>query len=299
MKIVTHDKNFHADEVMAYSVLRYLYPMAKLVRSRDAKYDEDIDIVIDIGGEYNHKRGRYDHHQEGFRETFSLKTDIPMSSAGLIWKHYGIEFIKKFTCAYELDKIYWIYNEVYDKLFKEIDASDNGIILHRSKTCISCIISEMNGDETEKESQLLRFHNAAKLCSIVLKAKVRNVFEQYNEINKYGSVIMDELEKLKQKDEIVIIKNKNKQWKKIVYPWLEKTKNRNLKFIIMMREPERWCIHAITCGKKNRKDIINEQRGKTLLGDKLIHIHRNRFIAHTVDLESAIQLAEVSLRSEF
>ncbi len=63
--IGTHSGSFHCDEVLACHMLRVLpeYRDARIVRSRDPKLLQDCDIVVDVGGEYDPSKHRYDHHQ--------------------------------------------------------------------------------------------------------------------------------------------------------------------------------------------------------------------------------------------
>jgi len=54
---------------------------------------DPLDILVDVGGEYDVKRSRFDHHQKGFFETFSPEHKTKLSSAGLIYKHFGEEVL--------------------------------------------------------------------------------------------------------------------------------------------------------------------------------------------------------------
>lgn len=93
------------------------------------------DVVVDVGGEYNHSRKRYDHHMRDFKETASsvLKRDdcnwdIKLSSAGLIYCHYGHQIIKQLVPELMDDEdIHSIFKRVYDSLIQEVDAIDNGV----------------------------------------------------------------------------------------------------------------------------------------------------------------------------
>ena len=70
--IGTHSGSFQADEAMGVWMLRQVpdYRNAKVVRSRDTAILQDLDIVIDVGGIYDHDQKRYDHHQRGYEEYF-------------------------------------------------------------------------------------------------------------------------------------------------------------------------------------------------------------------------------------
>ena len=89
-KIGTHNGTFHCDEVMAIAMLLRIHPSKndmRIVRSRNADLLAACDIVVDVGGVYDHSRGRYDHHQPEFKDTFSPDFKTPLSSAGLIYKY--------------------------------------------------------------------------------------------------------------------------------------------------------------------------------------------------------------------
>ena len=63
--IGTHSGTFQADEAMGVWMLRQLpaYRHSPVIRSRDvAVLDTQCDIVIDVGGIYDHDKLRYDHH---------------------------------------------------------------------------------------------------------------------------------------------------------------------------------------------------------------------------------------------
>ena len=87
--IVTHNGNFHADDVFSIAALKSIFPDFNLVRTRDLAVIAQADIVIDVGGEYNPDTGRFDHHQRG--GAGARENGIPYSSFGLIWQKYGVE----------------------------------------------------------------------------------------------------------------------------------------------------------------------------------------------------------------
>ena len=77
MLVVTHSGPFHADEVFAYALLRvFLGDELELVRTREPAIIARADIAIDVGGEYDASRGRFDHHQQSYPGS--------LSSAGMV-----------------------------------------------------------------------------------------------------------------------------------------------------------------------------------------------------------------------
>uniref|UniRef100_A0A8C3UY52 MYG1 exonuclease n=1 Tax=Catharus ustulatus TaxID=91951 RepID=A0A8C3UY52_CATUS len=99
-RIGTHDGTFHCDEALACFLLRLLprYRDAEIVRTRDPQRLAGCDVVVDVGGEYDPGRHRYDHHQRSFTESMrSLRPDKPwstkLSSAGLVYCHFGSQIL--------------------------------------------------------------------------------------------------------------------------------------------------------------------------------------------------------------
>ena len=70
-----------------------VYSGAALTRTRDPASLEACDIVVDVGGRYDEIKW-FDHHQRGFETTFSPKHQTKLSSAGLVYKHFGKGIIK-------------------------------------------------------------------------------------------------------------------------------------------------------------------------------------------------------------
>lgn len=160
--IATHDGIFHGDEVTAYALLTCLpqFKGATLIRSRQPADWERADIVIDVGGVYDPAKGRFDHHQTTFNDTFyahktsnsssSTGQPVRLSSLGLVYKHFGKEFIEVLlkeqqTSAAKNDseraegesgreerdeeqKVELIYHQLYERFVKAIDAADNGVL---------------------------------------------------------------------------------------------------------------------------------------------------------------------------
>jgi uncharacterized UPF0160 family protein len=119
-----------------------------------------MDIICDVGSVFDPERNRLDHHQKSFTLTWEdfedkkvkevpekkevkeekkegleegkKKTVIKLSSAGLVYRFYGKEIIQQ-ICKTEYEKelddetLEYVYQKMYNKLIKEIDAIDNGV----------------------------------------------------------------------------------------------------------------------------------------------------------------------------
>lgn len=125
IRIAVHDGTYHTDDVFALAIT-VLWAHTKnydctMVRTRDQADINNCQVVLDVGGEYIPERHRYDHHQRGFDAV--RPNGIGYASAGLAWKHYGMEL-----CGNDVR----VWQIVDDTLIAGIDASDIGVDLGKS-----------------------------------------------------------------------------------------------------------------------------------------------------------------------
>ena len=137
MRIITHNGKFHADDVASVALLTSYYAFNNteitLLRTRNAYLFQENDILVDVGLNYNHENLQYDHHQSDFNETWSSKDKIPLSSVGLIWRHYGKFIIEMYLSHnpedydnvfnYSEETIQDIKNIIYYEIIQEIDGN--------------------------------------------------------------------------------------------------------------------------------------------------------------------------------
>lgn len=131
--IGTHNGHFHADEALAVHMLRTHIPRyhgATLIRTRDPAVLATCDTVVDVGGEYETDRLRFDHHQRGFATTFPGR-DTKLSSAGLVYMHFGKDIIANRHGGGEgglpPNTAELVYNKIYESFVEAVDANDNGV----------------------------------------------------------------------------------------------------------------------------------------------------------------------------
>ncbi|KAL0072010.1 hypothetical protein AAF712_000933 [Marasmius tenuissimus] len=128
--IGTHNGTFHCDEALAVFLLRQTstYRDSDLKRTRDPAILDTCDIVVDVGAVYDESKQRFDHHQRGFTEVFGHGYETKLSSAGLVFKHFGKEVISNVTqLNVDDDKVHTLWLKVYKEFIEAIDAIDNGI----------------------------------------------------------------------------------------------------------------------------------------------------------------------------
>ncbi|KAJ0105230.1 hypothetical protein Patl1_17427 [Pistacia atlantica] len=169
-RVGTHNGSFHCDEALGCFMIRLTdkfsnrpnYPMQVL---------EDLDAVLDVGGVYDPSNDRYDHHQKGFEEVFGQGFNTKLSSAGLVYKHFGKEIIAK---ELQVDEghpdVHRLFLAVYRNFMEAIDAVDNGINQYDTEkppryvnsTHLSSRVGKLNLDwiepdqSSEKENEAFR-----------------------------------------------------------------------------------------------------------------------------------------------
>ncbi|AKS44821.1 Uncharacterized protein, UPF0160 family [Octadecabacter temperatus] len=121
--LVTHSGGFHADELLSSVVLTHLFPDAELVRTRDKKMIAPAadKIIYDVGGAYDGEAQIFDHHQRPGPERSDGQ---PFSSFGLIWAHYGRDYLTALDVP--ADDIEAIHLKFDTKFVLPIDLLDNG-----------------------------------------------------------------------------------------------------------------------------------------------------------------------------
>ncbi|KAJ3219831.1 hypothetical protein HDU67_009019 [Dinochytrium kinnereticum] len=184
-KIATHDGTFHADEAFAIFMLRNTlqFKDAAIIRSRVPTVLNEADVVVDVGGEYIPEKNRYDHHQRGFMETFDSNHKTKLSSAGLIYKHFGKSVIANIL-EWPADDVRLdvLYIKLYDDFVEGFDGVDNGISrypsdikpLYKDSTSISSRVARLNPWWNEKDVDIMsRFTAAMELTGKEFTERVR------------------------------------------------------------------------------------------------------------------------------
>ena len=195
----TYSGTFHADEALAVSMLRLLpaYAHSSLLRSRDPSRLSSCDVVVDVGGEYEPARHRYDHHQRSFDTSFPHRS-TKLSSAGLVWLHFGKAIVGQRCGKAEDDgEVQMLWEKLYLEFVEAIDANDNGISVYDraqlaaagiekrfsdGNTTISALISDLNrgwnessddeaGSAQESEEDA-RFQEASRLIGDAFQRKL-------------------------------------------------------------------------------------------------------------------------------
>lgn len=191
ISIGTHDGNFHADEVLAVAILTTIFPNHVVYRSRDEDILSNLDILVDVGGIYDHDLRRYDHHLPNPPRD---PNGHLYSSAGLVWLHYGKSYLRTVNIPKDvwLEKIYLDLIDVVERQIRvqwiyPIDRSDNGV--SQGPTPISEIVNAMRPIDAEKtrERYTSTFFDCVSLVANVFKRSCFHAVDHAITQAKYNS----------------------------------------------------------------------------------------------------------------
>ncbi|CEG68805.1 hypothetical protein RMATCC62417_04995 [Rhizopus microsporus] len=322
--IGTHSGHFHCDEALAVALLKRTeeFKDATLVRTRDPKKLEECDIIIDVGGVYDPSAHRYDHHQRGFTETFDDKHATKLSSAGLVYKHFGREVVGSVlgseVSAEDAEKIYL---KTYDCFVEALDANDNGISAYPSS--ITPLFKESPTSLPSRVASLNPAWNQtatdADIDACFLKASEMAGTELIDYVTRLKSIWLPArtlvVEALDRADEVhssgrVIALERACPWKEHLFDLESERGLTNGKEILYVLYPEsnpegNWRIQCVPTrleGFENRKSLPEAWRGvrdeelSRLSGvDNCIFVHAGGFIGGNKTREGAYKMAKLAL----
>ncbi|MDX8396831.1 MAG: MYG1 family protein [Mariprofundaceae bacterium] len=285
--IATHNGNFHADDVFSIAAFRLINPSFKLIRTRDLEMIAKADIVVDVGGEYDADKGRFDHHQRG--GAGERDNGIPYSSFGLIWQKYGLEI-----CQGNQD----IAHAVDKGLVSTIDAIDCGHVEGVSQgISLSHTIGMFNPTWQEDSHFDTCFDEAVTFASRVL---TRFIAAASGGISA-KVIVAKAIENAE--DPRVIVLEKYTPWKKTVHALSEEAL-----YVVYPSQDGQWRIQTVPVEPgsfENRKSLpkawagLSGQALKEVSAiDDAMFCHNGLFIAGAESFESTMKMASIALKED-
>jgi uncharacterized UPF0160 family protein len=288
-KVATHSGTFHADEVFAVATIEIaLANPIELIRTRDREIYKDADICIDIGGEYDDTRDRFDHHQA--KGAGKRSNGIPYASFGLVWKKYGL-----IICGNQS-----IVDEIDEEIVQPIDAEDNGMEFvkltksHIRPFAVPDVVHILNSTWKESDrNQDEAFGEALKLAKFILHRAILRARDKH-EAERFVTTAYESAE-----DKRVIITDSHYPDRDVLCKFLEPL------FVVRPNSDGTWGAETIKDDPrsfKNRKDFPKKWGGKT--GSALekasgvtgaLFCHRNLFLVIGATKEAALELVERAL----
>lgn len=289
--IVAHSGKFHSDDILAVASLLLLLgeENVNVVRSRDDLVVESGDYVVDVGGVYDPKRNRFDHHQEGGAGT--RENGIPYASFGLVWKEYGEKICGNIEISKKIDEL----------LVQPVDATDNGVQIVEPKFPgiypydIGLYFNTFMPSWDEAESFDSGFFGAVTVAKHLIES----------EINKRKKliadrVIVEEVYKTTE-DKRIIVLDRHYSVSETLSKYPEPI------FVVSPREDGNWNAKGVSddpnsferrkyfpesWGAKRGEDL---EKASGVLG--AIFCHRDCYLVVNKTKEGAIKMAEIALES--
>jgi len=283
--IVTHNGNFHADDVFSIAAFKSIFPSFNLIRTRDVELIAKADIVVDVGGEYDPDTDRFDHHQRG--GAGERENGIPYSSFGLIWQKYGLEI-----CQGNQD----VANAVDSGLVSTIDAIDCGHVKGVSEgISLSQTIGMFNPTWQEESHFDTCFDEAVDFASRVLKRFIASA----NGGISAKEIVAEAIDKAE--DPRVIVLEKYTPWKRTVHKLSEEAL-----YVVYPSQTGQWRIQTVPVelgSFEDRKSLpkpwagLSDNELQEVTGiDDAMFCHNGLFIAGAESFESTMKMASIALK---
>jgi uncharacterized UPF0160 family protein len=292
--IVTHCGNFHTDEIMAVAVLKLVLTdkPVKIIRTRDTEVIKKADFAVDIGGENDPERNRFDHHQKG--GAGERPNSIPYSSFGLVWKQYGSQLCGSPEAA----------EIVEERLVWPVDAADSGVPTYQN------VIADLNPYILHNITEIFRptwkesaqthtmddaFADALELYSKIIVREIRRAHD-----NLDGERFVEESYEHAIDRQLVVLDGN--------YPWHRVLSKKPEPLYVVKPDAGnggRWKVSAVRTNEEtfqNRKDLPKHWAGRAggaLIKATGVHdaifCHDKLFIAVAGSKDGAIALARLAI----
>lgn len=289
INVGTHDGVFHSDEVFACAILHLAFDHIHVTRTRNMNVLNSLVILVDVGGEYDPEKERFDHHQRDFSEY--RENGVPYSSCGLVWKKYGPQL---YTSE--------IVNEIDKNLIQHIDAHDCGHELTGSLiegtsvgATIASIISGFNpGWNDNNLDSDVQFDIAVDFAKEILRNDIRRINGRISARNTVNAFITSSTS-----DDILVMER--------FVPWQEQIVGKHpYKFVVFPdTKGSEWRVQAVPKKLHSREThCLLPESWRGLSGDELnkvvgiedgVFCHPGRFIAGAESFDSVLSMARQAI----
>jgi len=295
-KLITHDGSFHADDIFSSAALSIMLEKEnqpfEIIRTRDKEIIKNGDYVFDIGGIYDEKLNKFDHHQPG--GAGARGNEIPYSSFGLVWKKYGEKICGSKKSAEIID----------NKLVAPIDADDNGFNLVEKKHeifpyLVQDVLSIFKPTSLENMDKDEQFKKALVWAKEILNREIKRANDQI----EIAKIIQNFYKNAKDKRLIIIDEPKVSRYE----IWDALQDFPEPLFAVYGVEENEWRVAAMRLEPnsfRNRKDFpknwagLRDQEFQKVSGvSDVLFCHNSLFLAGVKSKEGAVKLAQIALET--
>lgn len=300
---------------------------ARILRTRDESLLARCDCVVDVGAQYDPLSLRFDHHQPEFSQSYSDAspyTSTKLSSAGLIWKHFGATIVRDILGWHSEhasdERVSMVEHKVYRSFMHEIDAVDNGVSRfdvdatvnppkYEANTHLAARIGRLNpGWNSENNSEDTQYKMFQQAMQRALEEAREHVFHAAHQWLPARDVVDAALAHRWQHDRhgrIMVLSNGGVPWKDLLFE-LESPAGSVLYVIYEDATGGTWRLQCApqTLGTFNNRlplpshwaGLRGEELSKAAAIDGCVFCHPGRFIAGNYSFEGAKKMADEAIR---
>lgn len=301
--IATHNGTFHADDVFGVAVLLLLHPGAQIVRTRHSEAIARADFAVDVGGEWDLARGRFDHHQRGF--TGARQSGVIYASAGLVWEAFGTALVERMFGLEDQALAEAVAGELDVELVQHLDRADTGAS-HGAPGLfgLSALVAQLNlpwdnADAGNKDGQatLANFRKAMEVTTLFLESSLDQLRAKHQ-----GAQLVRNAEKVLG-GAVLVMPRGGLPWAEVVSVQMP-----DVLFVVYPDSTDdQFQLHIVPIEPNSfvaRKDLPQPWAG--LRGAELaavcgvedaVFCHNARFIGGAGSLKGVLKMAELALNS--
>ncbi len=303
--IGTHNGSFHADDAFGVAVLQELLPLSQLVRTRDPEILRNADFTVDVAGEWDPSRGRFDHHQKGFKG--ARPDGTVYASAGLVWAAYGELYALKHAPTLSVDDAARVAQALDETLVAHLDRADTGAAAGAPGLFgLSALLAQFNvnwtedaGLTAEERANLLlaRFMEAVSLVQQILPHCV------HAEVAKLMAAQHVRAARREQQGQVLVLETSGLPWYEVVCHEMPE-----VRFVVYPDSTDaQYQLRTVPVTPESFTARLDLPRAWAGLRDQAladvsgvpdaVFCHNGCFIAGAVSLEGALRMAELALQS--
>lgn len=275
---VTHSGCFHVDDIISTIFLSKIIKNMILIRIPSTQnINLKGKLVYDIGF------GEFDHHQK--ERNGKRKNGIYYSSIGLLWKKFGINYLKNINVKYP-EKV---FDYVDNELIQYIDATDNMQMEYLENKVSPDFIKYCNPEWNEDISIDDAFICALKLADEFWEIYIKHAIAEVEAIE----IILNKAETCK---EYYLVFDKDLPYRKAV----KLINNSIIKYLVFKSRREGYDVRVIKESCRFKDEIVKIENNSDFNNNEclkdLIYVDTNGKLCCTKSLEGAIKLIEYNER---
>merc|ERR1719427_428834 len=241
------------------------------------------------------------------------KWDTKLSSAGLVYLHFGKDVISQLTKITDDVIVHRLYDKIYERFIEEVDAVDNGIEQftgtpkYHVTTSLGARVGGLNPpwNCTDPDVQGA-FDRAMEMCGTEFTDRVKYYQEAWIPARTLVEEAIEARFNVHSSGEIIVFKHSGCPWKEHLFDIEEELKIPGaIKFVLYQDQHLNWRVQCVpeTLGSfQSRSPLVEKWRG--LRDDTLskisgipngIFVHASGFIGGNKSYDGALEMAKITL----